>query len=216
MLRRVDGPCLLPAEKTRGRGPRLGRAWCRARWSCSARCSTVRKVVSCLVEKDDEKHALLFVPSGSRQTSTLSRCEMSCALRACEERACRAHLDEIPDDDFAVRLEHRERDEQDEGLCVVVRPEHLPQAEDVVERELALERDEDPPGRRLARAGAGVAGISNQGARTGSRRTGSARRFSLRERTEGRTAGVSAARKGGERGRRRRWTHPGAGRAPGP
>ena len=86
---------------------------------------------------------------------------MSCALEACQERACRAHLDEIADDDFAVRLEHRERDEQDEGLCVVVRPEHLPQAEDVVERELALERDEDPPGRRSARARAGVAGTSN-------------------------------------------------------
>ena len=55
-----------------------------------------------------------------------------------------AHLDEIPQNDVPMRLENRKRNKENESSAVVVRPEHLPQSQNVLERKLALERDENP------------------------------------------------------------------------
>ena len=59
-----------------------------------------------------------------------------------------AHLDEVSEDEVAVGLEDGEGNEEDELGGVVVGPEDFPEAENVVEGELAFEGDEDPSGKR--------------------------------------------------------------------
>ena len=55
-----------------------------------------------------------------------------------------AYFDEVAQDDVPVRLDHGERDEEDELRAVVVGPKDFPQPQHVFEPELALERDEHP------------------------------------------------------------------------
>jgi len=54
------------------------------------------------------------------------------------------HLDQISEYHVPVRFEDRERNEQQELVRVVIGPEDLPEAQHLVEWELALERDQDP------------------------------------------------------------------------
>ena len=55
-----------------------------------------------------------------------------------------AYLDEISQDHIPMRFEYSQSNEQDKLGAVVVRPEDFPQAKDILEWELALERYEDP------------------------------------------------------------------------
>lgn len=48
-------------------------------------------------------------------------------------------LDEISQDDVAMGLEHGERDKKYHPVRVVVRPQNLPQTQDILKRKLALE-----------------------------------------------------------------------------
>jgi hypothetical protein len=56
------------------------------------------------------------------------------------------HLDEIAQDHIPMRLKDSESDEQDELIAVVIGPKDFPQPKNIVEGELALERDEHPAG----------------------------------------------------------------------
>jgi hypothetical protein len=47
-----------------------------------------------------------------------------------------------------MRLKHSERNEEDKLVRIIVGPEHLPQLENGIEWELALECDENPSGIR--------------------------------------------------------------------
>jgi hypothetical protein len=53
-------------------------------------------------------------------------------------------FDKVPQDDIAMRLQHGKRNEEDHSVCVIIRPQNLPQTENILEWELALERDKDP------------------------------------------------------------------------
>ena len=54
------------------------------------------------------------------------------------------HLHQIAQNHIPMTLQHRKGDEQHKFVAIVIRPQHFPQPEDVIERELALERYEDP------------------------------------------------------------------------
>ena len=46
-----------------------------------------------------------------------------------------------------MRLQHGKRNKEDHSVCVIIRPQNLPQTEHILERELTLERDKDPTAR---------------------------------------------------------------------
>jgi len=73
-----------------------------------------------------------------------------------------------------MRLEDRQRYEQHEVVAIVVCPKYLPKPKDIIEWELALECDENPTRITSAREE-----LDTRLDRTGSRRRGSTRPFSL-------------------------------------
>ena len=55
-----------------------------------------------------------------------------------------AYLNKVSQDHISMGLQHGERHKQYKLGAIVVRPEDFPQAKDILEWELALERYEDP------------------------------------------------------------------------
>ena len=54
------------------------------------------------------------------------------------------YLNEVAQNHVSVGLQDRERYEENEIVAVVIRPEYLPQTQNVFERKLALEGYQDP------------------------------------------------------------------------
>ena len=70
-------------------------------------------------------------------------------------------------------LQHGECDEQYHSVRVVIRPQNLPQTQDILERKFALERDEDPTARDFVKKGQVAWRRTVKKGPTGSRRIGS-------------------------------------------